>query len=131
MNGSSYQVERDKADSQRFLVNGQPHTVVVKEMAGSTALVEIDGKTETIGVAGLAAANPVASPAKAAPVAAPAPAPVAAPAPAPAAPAQPAPAAAPAAGETVTAPLPGKVLRLLLSLEMSLSQATSCASLKR
>ncbi|MGI5835340.1 MAG: biotin/lipoyl-containing protein [Chloroflexota bacterium] len=111
VNGSSYQVERDKADSQRFLVNGQPHTVVVKEMAGSTALVEIDGKTETIGVAGLAAANPVASPAKAAPVAAPAPAPVAAPAPAPAAPAaQPAPAAAPAAGETVTAPLPGKVL---------------------
>lgn len=73
--------------------------------------VNVNGVAYTVEVAeeGVVAAAPVA----AAPVAAPAPAPVAAPAPAPA----PAPAAAPAvvaAGDTpLTAPMPGKVSKIV------------------
>ena len=75
----------------RILVNGQAHIVDVKEMAGTTATVLIDGRTERLEVVRGATAGATAS----------APAPV-----------QPAPAQTgkPAAGEPVTAPIPGKVL---------------------
>jgi glutaconyl-CoA decarboxylase len=88
--GTSYRVERDKTDAARFLVNGQAHTVEVKEVAGSTATVVIDGRTERVEIAREAAA-PSASAAAVAPT------------PAPIAPAA-------RAGQSITAPLPGKVL---------------------
>jgi biotin carboxyl carrier protein len=87
VNGSTYQVEQDRTEPMRILVNGQAHIVDVKEMAGTTATVLIDGRTERLEVVRGATAG--------------APAPV-----------QPAPAhtGKPAAGEPVTAPIPGKVL---------------------
>ena len=93
VDGSAYQVEQDRTEPTRILVNGQAHTVVVKEMAGTTATVLIDGRTERLEIARGAAtgAPPTATPA----------------APAAAAPPQP---GQSAAGERVTAPLPGKVL---------------------
>ncbi len=51
LDGTSYRVERDKTDAARFLVNGQAHTVEVKEVAGSTATVVIDGRTERVEIA--------------------------------------------------------------------------------
>lgn len=76
----------------RINVNGVDHIVEVEELSSS------------------ASPAPVAAPAAApAPVAAPAPAP--APTPAPAAPAA-APAPAPAGGQTVTAPMPGNILKV-------------------
>jgi biotin carboxyl carrier protein len=93
VNGATYQVEQDRTEPTRMLVNGQAHTVDVKEMAGTTATVLIDGRTERLEVARPAAAG----------------APATAPAAAPPAPAS-LPTAQPAAGERVTAPLPGKIL---------------------
>ncbi|MHB0871765.1 MAG: biotin/lipoyl-containing protein, partial [Chloroflexota bacterium] len=115
INGSSFQVERDRSDAKRVVVNGTPHTVEVKEIAGGTATVVIDGVAQKVEIA-----REVATPAPApAPVAAPAPAP-AAPVPAPAHAPTPAPApAAPkasAAAEQVTAPLPGKILSVAVQV---------------
>ena len=90
LDGTSYRVERDKTDASRILVNGQAHTVEVKEVAGSTATVVIDGRTERVEIA-REAAKPSASAAAVAP------------APTPTTPAA-------SAGQPVTAPLPGKVL---------------------
>jgi biotin carboxyl carrier protein len=93
VDGSTYQVERDKTEPTRILVNGQPHTVEVKDMAGTSAAVLIDGRTERLEIAREAAAAPTASmPARA---------------PAAAAPTR---SGHPGAGERITAPLPGKVL---------------------
>jgi glutaconyl-CoA decarboxylase len=91
LDGSRYQVQRDPTDGKRIVVNGQPHTVEVKEIAGTSATVLIDGRVEKLEVARQAA-------------------PVSAPTPAVAAAAAPAPPSRPAAGERVTAPLPGKIL---------------------
>ena len=74
----------------RINVNGVDHIVEVEELSSSASVAP--------------AAAPAAAPA---PVAAPAPAP----APAPAAPAA-APAPAPAGGQTVTAPMPGNILKV-------------------
>lgn len=73
--------------------------------------VNVNGVAYTVEVAeeGVVAAAPVA----AAPVAAPAPAPVAAPAPAPAAAPAPAPAAVAAGDTPLTAPMPGKVSKIV------------------
>jgi glutaconyl-CoA/methylmalonyl-CoA decarboxylase subunit gamma len=91
LDGSRYQAEQDKTERTRILVNGQPHTVEVKEIAGTSATVLIDGRVEKLEVARQAA-------------------PVSVPTPAVAAAAAPAPPGRPAAGERVTAPLPGKIL---------------------
>jgi biotin carboxyl carrier protein len=92
VDGTTYQVERDRTEPTRIFVNGQAHTVDVKEMAGTAATVLIDGRTERLEIArGGAGASPADPPA-----ASPAPAPP--------------PAGQPAAGERVTAPLPGKIL---------------------
>ena len=91
LDGSRYQAEQDKTERTRILVNSQPHTVEVKEIAGTSSTVLIDGRVEKLEVARQAA-------------------PVSAPTPAVAAAAAPAPPSRPAAGERVTAPLPGKIL---------------------
>jgi glutaconyl-CoA decarboxylase len=91
LDGSRYQAEQDTTERTRILVNGQPHTVEVKEIAGTSTTVLIDGRVEKLEVARQAA-------------------PVSAPTPAVAAAAAPAPPSRPAAGERVTAPLPGKIL---------------------
>jgi len=91
LDGSGYQAEQDKTERTRILVNGQPHTVEVKEIAGNSATVLIDGRVEKLEVARQAA-------------------PVSAPTPAVAAAAASAPPGRLAAGERITAPLPGKIL---------------------
>jgi biotin carboxyl carrier protein len=93
VDGSTYQVEQDRTEPTRILVNGQAHTVNVKEMAGTTATVLIDGRTERLEIAGGAATGAPPNAPPAAPPAAPRPQ-----------------AGRAAAGERVTAPLPGKVL---------------------
>lgn len=85
----------------RITVDGTTYNVQVEDMGGAAPV-------QTPAAAPVAAPVPVAAPAPAA-AAAPAPAPAPAEAPAPA----PMPAAAPAAGDTpITAPMPGKVLKL-------------------
>jgi glutaconyl-CoA/methylmalonyl-CoA decarboxylase subunit gamma len=90
LDGTSYRVERDKVEPSRILVNGQAHTVEVKDTAGGTTTVLIDGRTERVEVA-----RETATPTAAAATVAPAPAPTT-------------PAAG--AGQPITAPLPGKIL---------------------
>ncbi len=100
LDGQSFQVSRDAADAKQIVVNGKAHTVEVKESAGSAVGVVVDGVAQSVEVVREKA--PVAAPvaAQAAPVAATvAAAPVAS-----------GPAAPSAAGEKVTAPLPGKIL---------------------
>ncbi len=104
--GASFQVERDRAESRRVVVNGMAHTVEVKETVGNTATLVVDGVSHKVEVVRQPAAAPAAV---AAPAPVPAPVPAAAPSPA-AAPAPVPPTEAPAAGEQVTAPLPGKIL---------------------
>ncbi len=115
LNGSTFQVERDPMDVKKVVVNGQSHTIEVKEVTDKTASVVIDGVERKIGIAREAAAAPIsAAPAPVA--AAPAPTPAA---PAPAAPAAQAPASAPsvpAGGEQITAPLPGKILSVAVQM---------------
>src|SRR5512139_130179 len=43
LDGSSYQVQCDPGDGKKVLVNGKPHVVEVKEMAGTTVTVLVDG----------------------------------------------------------------------------------------
>jgi biotin carboxyl carrier protein len=86
-------VEQDRTEPTRILVNGQAHTVDIKDVAGTTATVLIDGRTERLEVARGTAIGGPSGVSTAAP-----------PAPAPPKVGQ------PAAGERVTAPLPGKVL---------------------
>jgi biotin carboxyl carrier protein len=90
LDGTSYRVEQDKTDTSRILVNGQAHTVEVKEVVGSTATIVIDGRTERVEIV-REATKPSASAA------------VAAQGPTPTTPAA-------SGGQPVTAPLPGKVL---------------------
>jgi glutaconyl-CoA decarboxylase len=97
LDGTSYQVQRDPADQQKILVNGQAHTVEVKELAGSAASVLIDGMLQKVEI-GREAPAPVVAPAPAAP-----------------SPATPMPAGA-GAGERVTAPLPGKILSVMVKV---------------
>lgn len=96
VNGSAYQVERDRTEPTRILVNGQAHTVDIKELVGGAATVLIDGRTERLeivrGAAGGAAPSAPSSAADPAPVRT----------------------AKPAAGEPVTAPIPGKVLSVVV-----------------
>ncbi len=110
VDGAAFRVERDLMDVKKVVVNGQAHTIEVKEVTDTMASVVIDGVERKVGIGREAA--PVPAPA-AAPAPAPAPAPVAAPEPAPA------PAAAPqatAGGESITAPLPGKVLSVAVQV---------------
>jgi glutaconyl-CoA/methylmalonyl-CoA decarboxylase subunit gamma len=95
LDGASFQVERDSTDPARILVNGQAHTVEVKELAGGSATLLIDGRVERLEVARQA----VSAPAQPAPPNA-----------ASVAPPTPIPASTTAASERVTAPLPGKIL---------------------
>ena len=108
LNGSTFQVERDPMDVKKVVVNGQSHTIEVKEVTDKTASVVIDGVERKIEIARAAAAASIS--------AAPAPPPAA---PAPAAPAGQAPApapAVPAGGEQITAPLPGKILSVAVQM---------------
>jgi len=95
LDGTAYRIERDKADPGLVVVNGQAHTVTVKERVGNVVTVVIDGRTEHVEIARevVAASIPAADP--------------------------PAPAAtAPAAsgGTPVNAPLPGKVLSVAVKV---------------
>ncbi len=104
IDGVAFQIERDAVDVKKLMVNGKAHTIEVKEVTDSAALVVIDGAERKVEIVHQepAAAAPLA------PVPAPSPAPAVAPTPAPAVVV-----AAPrtqAAGEQVTAPLPGKIL---------------------
>ena len=83
-------------------VNGNSYIVEVEEIGGASAPV--------------AAAAPALAPVAAAPIAA------AAPAPAPAPVAAPAPAAVPAGGEKVTAPMPGTILDVRVSVGDSVKE---------
>lgn len=77
--------------------------------------ITVNGKTYAVEVEEVG--EVASAPRPAAPKAAPAPAPAAAPAPAPAPAAAPAPAPTAAAGETaVTAPMPGKILKVIASV---------------
>jgi biotin carboxyl carrier protein len=60
LDGSSYQTQRDPSDEKRILVNGQPHTVEVKDMAGTSATVLIDGVPQKLEIAHRALSAPVA-----------------------------------------------------------------------
>ena len=116
--GTSYQVKLDRGN--RVIVNGKPHFVDVKDASGDEVTVTVDGITQTIRVARKTAPAPAPAdvpPSAPVPIAStPPPPPRPEPAPAPvtaaATPAPARPAAAPraAAGEAITAPLPGKVL---------------------
>jgi len=50
LDGTIYRVQRDKADPGRIVVNGQAHTVEVRETAGSTVTVVVDGRIEKLHV---------------------------------------------------------------------------------
>jgi biotin carboxyl carrier protein len=95
LNGTAYRVERDKADPGLVVVNGQAHTVAVKESAGNAVTVVIDGRTERVEIvreadAATAPAAGATTPASAAPSA--------------------------GGGTPVNAPLPGKVLSVAVKV---------------
>ena len=95
-----------------FKLNGAEYKCAVEQLEAGKAKVTVNGKVYEVETE---AAAPAAKPA---PKAAPAPAPKAAPAPAPAAPKAEAPKAAPAApaaGVQVKSPLPGSVIKVLVS----------------
>ena len=95
-----------------FKLNGAEYKCAVEQIEAGKAQVTVNGKVYEVETE---AAAPAAKPA---PKAAPAPAPKAAPAPAPAAPKAEAPKAAPAApaaGVQVKSPLPGSVIKVLVS----------------
>jgi glutaconyl-CoA decarboxylase len=95
LDGTAYRVERDKADPGLVVVNGQTHTVAVKESVGNVVTVVIDGRTEHVEIAREAIAAPTSAAASPAPAA-----------------------AAPAAsgGTPVNAPLPGKILSVAVKV---------------
>jgi biotin carboxyl carrier protein len=95
LDGTAYRVERDKADPGLILVNGQAHTVAVKESAGNAVTVVIDGRTERLEIVREADAGSTPSTGGSAP--------------APAAPAA-------GGGTPVNAPLPGKVLSVAVKV---------------
>lgn len=95
-----------------FKINGVEYKTAVEEKEGNITEVTVNGKTYQVEMDKPAAPAPVAAP-KAAP--APAAAPVAAPKAAPAAAPAPKPAAAPAAGTPVKSPLPGSVIKVLVT----------------
>lgn len=95
-----------------FKINGVEYKTAVNELEGGITEVTVNGKTYQVEVEKPAAPAPAP---KAAPAAPKAEAPKAAPAAAPAAPAAPKAAAAPAAGTPVKSPLPGSVIKVLVS----------------
>lgn len=95
-----------------FKINGVAYNCSVEEVEAGLTNVTVNGKTYQVETEKPAVVAPKAAPA-AAPKAAPAPAPAAAPAPK-AAPAPAAPAAA-VAGTKVESPLPGSVIKVLVS----------------
>jgi glutaconyl-CoA decarboxylase len=95
LDGTAYRVERDKSDPGLVVVNGQAHTVAVKESAGNAVTLVIDGRTERVEIA--READAAAAPAAGA-----------------SAPASAAPAAG--GGTPVNAPLPGKVLSVAVKV---------------
>ncbi len=58
MAGSTFRVERDKADVKTVTVNGQAHTIEVKEVTDASASVVIDGVERTVQVRREAVAAP-------------------------------------------------------------------------
>ena len=97
----------------KFKINGADYKCAVEEIEGGLTEVTVNGKKYLVETEKPAAPAPAPKPAAApaAPKAAPAPAPEPKPAPAPAA----KPAAAPAAGVQVKSPLPGSVIKVLVS----------------
>jgi glutaconyl-CoA decarboxylase len=91
LDGTTYQVQRDRNLRSKLLVNGKPHTVEVKERTPGGARVWIDGLLQDVAIAAETAPAAAAAPAAPAPAAA-------------------APRPAATGGEPVTAPLPGKIL---------------------
>ena len=94
-----------------FKINGAEYKCAVEEIEAGKTKVTVNGKVYEVETE-----TPKAAPVAAKPVAAPAPAPAPKPAAAPAAPkAEAKPAAAPAAGLQVKSPLPGSVIKVLVS----------------
>lgn len=93
-----------------FKINGVEYKTAVEEKEGNITEVTVNGKTYQVEMEKPATPAPAPKPAAA-------PAPAAAPkaAPAPAAAPAPKPAAAPAAGTPVKSPLPGSVIKVLVS----------------
>jgi glutaconyl-CoA decarboxylase len=100
--GTTYEVKRDAGSRSRLLVDGKPHAVEIQERTVGGARVWIDGRLHEVAVAAEPAA-PAAEPAASSAVSPPAPArrPPAGPA---------------AGGETITAPLPGKILSVAVQV---------------
>ena len=96
----------------KFKINGAEYKCAVEEIEGGLTEVTVNGKKYVVETEKPAAPAPAPkpAPAPAAPKAAPAPAPAPA-----AAPAAPKPAAAPAAGVQVKSPLPGSVIKVMVS----------------
>ena len=116
VDGSIYQIERDAADGQRILINGQPHVAEVKEIVGESAVVDVDGKTEVVKVLGLQAGPAAPAPKVAVTKPTPAPAVPAAPVPTPTPTTQPPADKRPTQGDTVTAPIPGKIISVAVKI---------------
>ena len=92
-----------------FKINGAEYKCAVEEVEAGLANVTVNGKTYQVETE--APAAPAPKPVASKPAAAPAPKPAAAPAPK----AEPKPAVAPAAGVQVKSPLPGSVIKVLVT----------------
>ena len=92
-----------------FKINGAEYKCAVEEVEAGLTNVTVNGKTYQVETE--APAAPAQKPVAPKPAAAPAPKPAAAPAPK----AEPKPAAAPAAGVQVKSPLPGSVIKVLVT----------------
>ncbi len=92
-----------------FKINGAEYKCAVEEVEAGLTNVTVNGKTYQVETE--APAAPAPKPVAPKPAAAPAPKPAAAPAPK----AEPKPAAAPAAGVQVKSPLPGSVIKVLVT----------------
>ncbi|MGE5618553.1 MAG: biotin/lipoyl-containing protein [Sphingomonadaceae bacterium] len=65
IDGTSYRIERNKADAKTVTVNGKAHTLEVKEVTDKTASVVIDGVAQTIQISREAQVAPAPAPAAA------------------------------------------------------------------
>jgi len=109
----------------QITVDGKSYQVEVGDVSASPIQVVVDGVAKSVTFAEAASAAPVAAPAPTA--TAPAPAPAAAPEPAPA------PAATPASavsGAKVTAPMPGKILSVTVSVGSAVNEGDTVCTLE-
>jgi biotin carboxyl carrier protein len=110
-----------------LVIDGQTFVVEVGDVSRSPVTVNVNGVAKTVSFTEVAAAVPAPAAAPAAPQAAAAPAPAPAPSPAPA------PAAAPVAagaGELVAAPMPGKILSVLVTVGQKVNKGDTLCTLE-